>query len=306
MKERIDAHCRCSDTDMRKAMALAVAALVAVPGHGNAQAPDRAQAQVERGAAKRKIQAQGDDAMERVRRAIEARKPGADAPMPALPANPDAVTSRRAFDALRTRGKTPDIDQRARTALEQGRRDVANDRDAMVRRLNQAFGIEAPETAALARAALPATPPGCVPVLFVSSSMPIATLRTYAAQLEKARGVMALRGMPGGLSKIAPLAKLSAQILRLDPGCDGPACAMRDVQLIVDPIVFRQHGVARVPALAMIPSNPTLPYCEREDESPRSAHLVLGDAALSGMVEEFARLGGKEEVRDAQARLEIR
>jgi type-F conjugative transfer system pilin assembly protein TrbC len=291
---------------MRLALAIAVAPLVAVPGHGNAQAPDRAQAQVERGAAKRKIEAQGDDAMARVRRAIEARKPGAEATMPALPANPDAVTSRRAFDALRTRGKTPDIDQRARTALEQGRRDVAKDRDAMVRRLNQALGIEAPETAALSRAALPATPPGRVPVLFVSSSMPIATLRTYAAQLEKVRGVMALRGMPGGLSKVAPLAKLSAKILRLDPGCDGPACAMRDVQLIVDPIVFRQHGVARVPALAMIPGDPTLPYCEREDESPRSAHLVLGDAALSGMLEEFARLGGKEEVRDAQARLEIR
>lgn len=296
--------CKRSGTDMRLALAIAVAPLVAVPGHGNAQAPDRAQ--VERGAAKRKIEAQGDDAMERVRRAIEARKPGADAPMPALPANPDAMTSRRAFDALRTRGKTLDIDQRARTALEQGRRDVAKNRDAMVRRLNQALGIEAPETAVLARAALPATPPGRVPVLFVSSSMPIATLRTYAAQLEKARGVMALRGMPGGLNKVAPLAKLSAQILRLDPGCNGPACAMRDVQLIVDPIVFRQHGVARVPALAMIPGDPTLPYCEREDESPRSAHLVLGDAALSGMLEEFARLGGKEEVHDAQARLEIR
>jgi type-F conjugative transfer system pilin assembly protein TrbC len=293
---------------MRLALAIAVAPLVAVPGHGNARAPDRAQAQaqVERGAAKRKIEAQGDDAMARVRRAIEARKPGADATMPALPANPDAVTSRRAFDALRTRDKSPGIDQRARTALEQGRRDVATERDAMVRRLNQALGLEAPETGALARAALPSTQQGRVPVLFVSSSMPIATLRIYAAQLETARGVMALRGMPGGLRKVAPMAKLSAEILRVDPGCEGPACAMRDVQLIIDPIVFRQHGVTRVPALAMIPGDPTLPYCEREDESPRSAHLVLGDAALSGMLEEFARLGGKEEVRDAQARLEIR
>jgi type-F conjugative transfer system pilin assembly protein TrbC len=305
---------------MRKAIALAVAALVAVPGHANAQArapdraaaldraptPDRAQAQVERTDAKRKIEAQGNNAMERVRRAIEASKPGTDAPIPTLPPKPDAGTSRRAFDALRTRAISPGIDQRARTALEQGRRDVATERDAMVRRLNQALGLEAPETAALARAALPSTQQGRVPVLFVSSSMPTATLRTYAAQLERARGVMALRGMPAGLRKVAPMAKLSAEILRVDPGCEGPACAMRDVQLIIDPIVFRQHGVTRVPALAMVPGDPTRPYCERDNESPRGVHLVLGDAALSGMLDEFARLGGREEVRDAQARLELR
>ena len=136
--------------------------------------------------------------------------------------------------------------------------------------------------------------------------MPVTTLRTYAAQLEKARGILAFRGMPGGLTKVAPMAKLSAEILRRDPGCEGPACAMRDVQLIVDPLIFRQHGVAQVPALAMIPGDPALPYCEREDESPRASHVVYGDAALSGLLEEIARLGGKEEVRDAQSRLEAR
>src|SRR3546814_14823474 len=58
---------------------------------------------------------------------------------------------------------------------------------------------------------------GWVPVLFVSSSMPISTLRNYAVQLEKVRGVMAFRGVPGGLRKMGPMAKLTAQILRLDP-----------------------------------------------------------------------------------------
>jgi len=143
-------------------------------------------------------------------------------------------------------------------------------------------------------------------VLFVSSSIPVPTLRTYAAQLERVGGVLAFRGMPGGLGKVGPMAKLSAEILRIDPGCTGPACAMRDVQLIVDPLVFRQHGVGRVPALAMMPGDPTQPYCERDDDSPRAAHLIYGDAALSGLLEEYARLGGKEEVRDAQARLERR
>src|SRR3546814_2440067 len=133
--------------------------------------------------------------------------------------------------------------------------------------------------------------------------MPTSTLRTYAAQLEKALGVLAFGVRPGGMAKVAPMAKLTAEILRLDPGCEGPACVMRDVQVIVDPLFCRQHGVTRVPALAMLPGDPVLPYCEREDESPRAAHVAYGDAALSGLLEEIARLGGTEEVRDAQSRL---
>lgn len=136
--------------------------------------------------------------------------------------------------------------------------------------------------------------------------MPIAELRAYAAQLERVGGVLAFRGMPGGLRKVAPMARLSAQILRQDPGCEGPACAMRNVQVIVDPLVFRQHGITRVPALTMVPGDPTQPYCEREDDSPTGSQTVFGDAALGGLLMEYARLGGKEEVRDAQTRLERR
>ncbi|WP_409372962.1 TrbC family F-type conjugative pilus assembly protein [Sphingobium herbicidovorans] len=109
------------------------------------------------------------------------------------------------------------------------------------------------------------------------------------------------------MSKIGPTAKLTAQILRVDPGCEGPACTMRNVQLIVDPILFRQHGVNQVPAFAMVPGDPTLPYCERDEEvAPRASHIVYGDAALSGLLEEYARLGGREEVRDAASRLSLR
>ena len=117
---------------------------------------------------------------------------------------------------------------------------------------------------------------------------------------------MAFRGMPGGLARVGPMAKLSAEVLRLDPGCEGPACAMRNVQLIVDPLLFRQHGVGAVPALAMVPGDPTQPYCERDDASLVGTHIVYGDAALSGLLEEYARLGGKQEVEGVQARLQGR
>src|SRR3546814_17876140 len=99
--------------------------------------------------------------------------------------------------------------------------------------------------------------------------MPTSTLRTYAAQLEKARGVLAFRGMPGGMAKVAPMAKLTAESLILDPRCEVPACVVRDVQVIHDQLVFRQPGVPRMTALALIPRSPVLPDCERGDERAR-------------------------------------
>ena len=247
--------------------------------------------------------AEGDAALDRLERATAARKQEAQKRGPTALPTPSEETRRRAFDGLRKRAPSPAMDARARAALDKGKDAMAAEREAMARRLGHALGLEAPDMEAVFGVAAPPSAKGWVPVLFVSSSMPVTTLRTYAAQLEKARGILAFRGMPGGLTRVAPMAKLSAEILRHDPGCEGPACAMRDVQLIVDPLIFRQHGVARVPALAMVPGDPALPYCEREDESPRAVHVVYGDAALSGLLEEYGRLGGKQEVRDAEARL---
>lgn len=247
-----------------------------------------------------------EDALGRLRAARE------DAGAPARASGPTALPvptdeqRKRAFDGLRRRSPSPAMQARARAALEKGRAGLAAERDAMARRIDEALGLEQPDIKAIAGVTPPPADKGWVPVLFASSSLPTATLRAYAAQLERVRGVIAFRGLPGGLARVAPMAKLTAEILRIDPGCEGPACAMRNVQLIVDPLLFRQHGVARVPALTMVPGDPTLPYCERDEDSPRGGHLVLGDAALSGLFEEYARLGGKAEVSDAAARLESR
>lgn len=255
--------------------------------------------------AKERIEKQGGAAMERLRGAVSGVRQEAQdvAKGPELPGPPPAAMRRRAFDALRRQAPAPAMNARARQALQTGEAKMAAEREAMGKRLEQALGLSAPDMASLT-GAVPKPPANAwVPVLFVSASMPVSTLRTYAAQLERIGGVLAFRGMPGGLHRVGPMAKLSAQILRLDLGCEGPACTMRNVQLIIDPIVFRQHGITRVPALGMIPGDPTQPYCEREDESPHAGHIVYGDAALSGLLDEYARLGGKEEVRNAQAHL---
>jgi type-F conjugative transfer system pilin assembly protein TrbC len=286
----------------RAAFALALIGAAGIAGLAAAQISPGTD---DKPSAREKVEREGDAAMDRLKGAVSRRKAERQSGPTGLP-QPSETERRRAFEAMRDRAKSPAMEARARDALDAGKDRFAAEREAMAKRLGQALGLETPEIEAVANAAPAPTAKGWVPVLFVSSSMPTSTLRTYAAQLEKARGVLAFRGMPGGMTKVAPMAKLTAEVLRLDPGCEGPACVMRDVQVIVDPLVFRQHGVTRVPALAMIPGDPALPYCEREEESPRAAHIAYGDAALSGLLEEIARLGGKEEVRDAQSRLEGR
>ncbi|MEW6626670.1 MULTISPECIES: type-F conjugative transfer system pilin assembly protein TrbC [unclassified Sphingobium] len=242
--------------------------------------------------------------MERLHKAKASVTPMAHGGPNAIPA-PSPTLRRRAFDAMRKRRLDPQMEAQARAAQIQAANALTAEQQAMSARLHQALGLAPPDSAQAPAPAASNTPAKAwVPLLFASSSMPIETLRTYAGQLERVRGVIAFRGVPGGLTKIGPMAELTARMLRVDPGCEGPGCTMRNVQVVIDPILFRQHGIVRVPALAMVPGDPTQPYCEREDETaPRAAHLVLGDAALSGLLDEYARLGGKEEVRDASARL---
>jgi len=248
-----------------------------------------------------------DAALERLSGAMAKRGPNEAAGPTALP-EPTPAMKKRAFDAMRKRIKAPAVEERARAAEAMANEALGEEQPAMGARIYQALGLAPPETEART-ASLPSVRSGksFVPLLFASSSMPVETLRTYAMQLERVGGVIAFRGMPGGMAKVGPMAELTAKMLRIDPGCEGPACAMRDVQIVVDPILFRQHGIAQVPAFAMVPGDPTEPYCEREDEAgPRASHLVYGDAALLGLIEEYARLGGKEEVSDATARLSRR
>lgn len=276
--------------------------LACVPIGAGASEPPAATGQAQPENARTRIEDQGAEAMERVKRAAGKAK-DRTIPSPVLPTKPDTATQRRAFEGLRRRKTDPAMVKRAEGDVAAAREALAAEREAASRRVAQALGLEQPEAAALAGVVSAGGETRWVPVLFVSSAMPVATLRTYAGQLERAGGVIAFRGMPGGMRQVAPMASLSAAILRIDPGCDGPACAMRDVQLIVDPLVFRQHGVTRVPALAMVPGDPTQPYCERDEVLLRAPHLVFGDAALTGLLEEYGRLGGGEEVRDALARL---
>lgn len=254
------------------------------------------------------VAAEGQAAMDALRQAMAQDK--ASGPAMTLPAfetpKADGATQRKAWSAMRVQAADPAMTRRVDAAMAKGKAGLAAQQETMSMRVGQALGLSQPDIVSLARVAAPQAHVRWVPLLFVSSSMPIDELRTYAAALEKTGGALAFRGMPGGLHRVAPMAKLSAEILRLDPGCEGPACAMRGTPIVVDPIAFRQHAIQRVPAIAMVAGDPTQAYCERGDTPTAPTPIVYGDAALSGLLEEAGRLGAKEEVRDAEARLGAR
>lgn len=130
-------------------------------------------------------------------------------------------------------------------------------------------------------------------LVFASSSVPLNTLRAYAAQIEKASGAMVLRGAVGGLREMGPTIELIMDILRVDPRCSGATCEMREVSVLIDPVAFAHAGVSRVPAVAIVDRDPFASYCERQTPEARSDPWIVtyGDAALNGHLEELARRG---------------
>jgi type-F conjugative transfer system pilin assembly protein TrbC len=137
--------------------------------------------------------------------------------------------------------------------------------------------------------------------LLVSSSMPLATLRNYAAdlaRLDDPRFTMVLRGFVGGASKIGPTASFIADVLKADPDCDLRStgdCAVREIPFIVDPLLFRRSGIDQVPAVLYLPGkdvnggpgeNSSRALTEEE------TLIVYGDASLGHALELMARETG--------------
>lgn len=123
-------------------------------------------------------------------------------------------------------------------------------------------------------------------VLFVSSSMPLHTLRAYARDLAKVGGVMVMRGGIGGLKAIQPTLEQIHQILSVQPGCQGE-CRMWGTEVLIDPMLFRMYGVKKVPALVYQPNMKIAAYCDGIEHAQKASGIVYGDAALMAMLDEL-------------------
>lgn len=121
--------------------------------------------------------------------------------------------------------------------------------------------------------------------LFVSSSVPLNTLRNYAAMIDQARAgkiIMVLRGFVGGMKKIRPTMEFIGEVLKKDPACNftKEKCDSYQVNIQVDPQLFQRYGIEEVPALAYLPSN-----VDKAEGKQAEPVIIYGDAGLDYLLE---------------------
>lgn len=136
--------------------------------------------------------------------------------------------------------------------------------------------------------------------LFVSSSVPLITLRNYAgdvARLKDPRFVLVMRGFVGGAKRIGPTASFIADVLKADPNCELSAnreCALREIPFIVDPTLFREAGIEKVPAVGFIPGG---------TQKASEPLIVYGDTSLGYALERMARESSSRDLKQLAEKL---
>lgn len=141
-------------------------------------------------------------------------------------------------------------------------------------------------------------------VMFVSSSMPMRTLRNYARDMAKVGGVLAVRGMKGGMSDHVSSMRFFWDVLRVDPNCKTSTCESFDTDILIDPILFRMYDIQVVPALVYQPDMQLNSYCDDLSTAKKGSGIVYGDMYLGYLLEQLEEKTGNSMLGILRARLE--
>ena len=140
--------------------------------------------------------------------------------------------------------------------------------------------------------------------VFVSASMPLQTIRNYAASIAKygdSRIMMVLRGFVGGVGKIQPTIDLVGRVIQRDLSCN-PAidgeCEIFSVQFGVDPLLFRRYGIDRVPtvvyARGIKAQDASLSEGDSNNADVTEHWSAFGDASLEYIIDQIQRESGSQ------------
>ena len=134
--------------------------------------------------------------------------------------------------------------------------------------------------------------------IFVSSSMPLETLRAYVGDVSGLKDdsiVFVMRGFIGGMKFIRPTIDFIAKALVTDKHCDlgKQKCEVYNVNFEIDPLLFRKYGITRVPAFVYVP-HIEVEDSERSEGSAENARVsdfftLYGDAFFEYILETFQK-----------------
>lgn len=139
--------------------------------------------------------------------------------------------------------------------------------------------------------------------VFVSETIPMNVLRTYAADISRwndPRVTMVVRGFIGGMDTLGPTAGFVAKVIKKDNSCDlagGSDCPLLGVNLVVDPMLFRRYGITQVPAFVYARgvqvSNPDMSEGKEENIKVDDFYSLAGDVSLKYAFQRFGDASGE-------------
>lgn len=139
--------------------------------------------------------------------------------------------------------------------------------------------------------------------VFISSAMPLATIRNYAASVARlgdSNVSLVMRGFVDGMKKIQPTFGFIISVLQRDPTCRPQTgnCEMLPAGLVVDPLLFRRYRIDRVPAVVyargLKAEDAGLSEGDPRNTAVSNHYAAYGDASLEYLLDQIRRESGSD------------
>jgi len=131
--------------------------------------------------------------------------------------------------------------------------------------------------------------------IFISSSIPVETLRAYVRDVDKIgdpRIVFVMNGFVGGMRSFKETLDFIVSIKTKDPGCSllQGECSFYRANLQIDPLLFRKYQITSVPAVVYAAGR-SLMNADRPDHEANISnyYVIKGDASLEHHLEVIRR-----------------
>ena len=133
--------------------------------------------------------------------------------------------------------------------------------------------------------------------VFISSSMPVSTLKNYAGDIHVLGDPnisLVMRGFVNGMKYIAPTADFVKSIISDDPDCiptEENECQAFNTSIVIDPLLFRRYEITAVPAIVYARGIEIMDSqgSEGKEENAKlsEAYLLYGDISLGYALEQI-------------------
>ncbi|MFH1675357.1 MAG: type-F conjugative transfer system pilin assembly protein TrbC [Pseudomonadota bacterium] len=138
--------------------------------------------------------------------------------------------------------------------------------------------------------------------IFISSSVPLSTLRAYAFALDRLNDpnvAMVMRGFVGGMKYFKPTLEFVQNIIVRENSCDlvTEKCKVFNAAISIDPVMFRKYGIRSVPAIAYVKGKSIEDFavnkgCIDNLNVSQDVYIVSGDLPVDRALEVIAKETG--------------